>query len=39
MDLGLADKTVLVLGASSGLGLAIAKCLAQDAMERVSIRP
>jgi len=30
MDLGLADKTVLVLGASSGLGLAIAKCLAQE---------
>lgn len=30
MDLGLADKTVLVLGASSGLGLAIANCLAQE---------
>jgi|SRR6185437_4679209 3-oxoacyl-[acyl-carrier protein] reductase len=30
MDLGLADKTVLVLGASSGLVLAIANCMAQD---------
>jgi hypothetical protein len=27
MDLGLADKTVLVLGASSGLALAIANCM------------
>lgn len=30
MDLGLANKTAFVLGASSGLGLAIAKCLAQE---------
>jgi 3-oxoacyl-[acyl-carrier protein] reductase len=30
MDLGLADKSAFVLGGSSGLGLAIAKCLAQE---------
>ena len=30
MDLGLTDKTAFVLGASSGLGLAIAKCLADE---------
>ena len=30
MDLGLTNKTVIVLGASSGLGLAIAKCLAEE---------
>lgn len=30
MDLGLSNKTALVLGASSGLGLAIAKCLAGE---------
>ena len=30
MDLGLSNKTALVLGASSGLGFAIAKCLAGE---------
>jgi len=30
MDLGLSDKSAFVLGGSSGLGLAIAKCLAEE---------
>jgi 3-oxoacyl-[acyl-carrier protein] reductase len=40
MDLGLADKTALVMGASSGLGLAIATCLTQEhARVVLSARP
>jgi 3-oxoacyl-[acyl-carrier protein] reductase len=40
MDLGLSEKTALVMGASSGLGLAIATCLAQEQARVVlSARP
>ena len=40
MDLGLANRTALVLGASSGLGLAIAKSLAAEGAKVVlSARP
>ncbi len=35
MDLGLSNKTALILGASSGLGFAIAKCLAEEGAQVV----